>query len=192
MLHGHISIVEIFALALALSLDAFTIATVLGAAGYVGGFRPTFRVSFHFGFFQALMPIVGWWAGQTVAPLIDRWDHWVAVGLLSLVAVHMLWDHKKESGWAESIDPTRGWPLLALSIACSLDALAVGFSFSLLRQNLWIAAVIIGLVTGLMSLLGIQLGDRLSKPWKAMASRLGGILLLGIALKILLDHLHVF
>ena len=190
MPHGHITIVEIFVLALALSLDAFAIATVLGAGGYSQGLRPTFRVGFHFGLFQALMPILGWLAGQTIAPLIARWDHWVAFGLLSLVAFHMLWNHQKEDQWSQSIDPTRGWPLLALSVACSLDALAVGFSFSLLRQNLWKTAVVIGGVTGLMSLLGMRLGDRLPGPWKPLASRLGGILLLGIAVKILIEHLH--
>lgn len=148
------------------------------------------RMSLSFGFFQFLMPVVGWALGRGVAGRIQNMDHWVAFGLLTLVGGHMIAEsfHPPAAG-KESADPTRGWRLLILSIATSIDALAVGLSLSLLRVTIWLPATVIGVVTAGLTALGLQLGCRLGNLFGRRMDLAGGLILMGIGVGILVEHL---
>src|SRR5512133_1423854 len=148
---------EIFLIALSMAMDAFAVSLVAGSQRQVEGPRPVFRLSFHFGLFQFLMPVVGWLAGITVESLIRDVDHWLAFGLLAFVGVRMIYSaiHREQE---QPSDPSRGWTLVMLSVAVSIDALAVGLSLGLLGVSVWYPALIIGVVTGLLSLVALRVG----------------------------------
>jgi putative Mn2+ efflux pump MntP len=175
--------------ALALAMDAFAVALGTGATLQRLTGRHLFRLGFHFGLFQALMPIFGWLAGQAVAQKIATWDHWVAFGLLVFVGGRMIHEAFKLDDATEIRDPTRGLTLVMLSIATSIDALAIGFSLSVLGVSVWIPAVVIGLVTGGLTVFGMLIGDRAGHHWGSRMEIVGGCVLIGIGMKILLEHL---
>lgn len=180
---------EIFFISLSMAMDAFAVCLGLAAARKSEGLRPTFRLSFHFGFFQFLMPVLGWFAGMTVVKWISTFDHWVAFGLLAFVGGRMVLaglNHEKE---AESNDPSRGWNLVILSVAVSIDALAIGLSLAMVHVAIWYPAVVIGIVTSLISLLGLQLGGRLGARFGKRMEVIGGVVLVIIGLRILVSHL---
>jgi len=181
----------LFGIALALAMDAFAVAlgTGMNLATLTG--RHLFRLGFHFGLFQALMPIVGWLAGQSVQERIAAWDHWIAFGLLSFVGGHMLKEAFSEGEERSTVhDPTRGMSLVLLSVATSIDALAVGFSLSVLGVEIWTPALVIGLVAGIMTVIGMLLGRRAGDRWGPRVEIAGGLILIGIGVKILIEHLY--
>jgi len=180
---------EVFLIALGLASDAFAVSISAGSAGAAIGPRAMFRLSFHFGFFQFLMPILGWLAGLSIERYIQSFDHWIAFGLLLWVAVHMILSAQNGNDRIMQQDPTRGMMLVILSVATSLDALAIGLSLALLQVSIWYPAVIIGIVTGIVSFIGILLGRQFSKKIGKRAAIFGGILLILIAIRILLSHL---
>ncbi len=181
-------LLPLLGIALGLAMDAFSVAVATGLA--LGAVKPrqAFRLAFHFGLFQFLMPIVGWLAGTTVERYISAYDHWVAFVLLAYVGGKMIWesiaDHKEEFRQ----DPTK-WPsLVILSVATSIDALAVGLSMALLRVPGLFPATVIGLVAAAMTFLGMRLGKYAGKligPWM---ERVGGLVLLAIGVRIVFDH----
>jgi putative Mn2+ efflux pump MntP len=180
----------ILGIAVGLAMDAFAVAVATGLSlGEVTG-RHRFRLGFHFGLFQFLMPVLGWAAGNELIGYIRTYDHWVAFALLSLVGGKMLWESHKPRNQRHRprADPTRGWSLLTLSVATSLDALAVGFSMAALRVSVWTASVIIGLVTAALTVLGLSFGTRLGARWERWAEVIGGLVLLGIGARILVSH----
>jgi putative Mn2+ efflux pump MntP len=182
---------KVFAIAVALAMDAFAVSIAAGVSLKHVSFRQTFRLAWHFGFFQALMPIIGWGAGLTVRPLIETYDHWVAFGLLAFVGVNMIREAFRDNRTkGKVIDPTKGLTLVMLSIATSIDALAVGLSMSLIRVSIWVPALIIGIVAGGFTIIGLQLGKRVGavSGLSRYAEALGGTVLLIIGLKILHDH----
>lgn len=185
------SFLQIVLLAVSLSMDACAVAVGAGASGRAVGRGARFRISFHFGLFQFLMPIVGWVSANAVAPLVSEVDHWIAFGLLWIVGLHMCWEGRTvgELPSKNPIDPSRGSSLIALSIATSIDALAVGVSLAFLGERILWPSVIIGVVTGSMSLGGMLLGTRLGSRFGRRMEIVGGVILLGIGLNILLAHL---
>lgn len=181
----------IILIALALAVDAFAVALASGVSLCQVSGRQTFRLAFHFGLFQAMMNIIGWTAGLTVRTLLESLDHWLAFGLLSLVAAKMIKDAvvgREEE--AEKIDPTKGYTLVMLSVATSIDSLAVGLSFSVLNVSIWLPAAIIGAVATLMTIMGLKLGCLLGSASRigSRAEIAGGLVLLGIGLNILHQH----
>jgi putative Mn2+ efflux pump MntP len=179
-------------LAIALALDAFAVAVATsGALGRVTG-RQVFRLSFHFGLFQALMPLLGWAAGLTVAEYVAVWDHWIAFGLLTLIGGRAIVSALRQSGGADAAaqrgDPTRGLSLVALSTATSIDALAVGLTFSALGVTLLVPVLVIGATAAGLTLLGMFLGSRLGQRLGVKMELIGGLVLIGIGLKILIEH----
>ncbi len=182
------SITSIFLMALSMAMDAFAVS--LGSGVKIGpGPRPVFRIAFHFGLFQALLPIIGWLFGNTIEPYVRGFDHWVAFGLLAFVGIRMI-----RSGWSKSEeenpkDPSRGWTMVMLSLAVSIDALAVGLSLGVLGVNIWTPALIIGLVTGILSLLGLRVGNEVGNRYGKPVEVLGGLVLIGIGVRILMSHL---
>jgi len=172
-------------------MDAFAVSIAAGVALKSVSARQTFRLAWHFGLFQALMPVIGWSAGLTVRVHIEAYDHWVAFALLVFVAQGMLrsaFKADQDEGCAK--DPTKGLTMVMLSVATSIDALAVGLSLSMINISIWTPALIIGLVAGGFTTAGMHLGKligglpRLSR-WAEMT---GGIVLLAIGVNILREH----
>ena len=180
--------VEIILVALALSVDAFAVSLAAAASGRMNGSKSAFRLSFHFGLFQFLMPVIGWAAGATLAPLIASFDHWVAFVLLTVVGLHMLRSAQNPRGMRRRDDPSRGLALLTLSTAVSIDALAVGLSLAMLRIEIWGPSVVIGLVAAAMSWIGVSLGSKLHARLGRIAECVGGVILIAIAVRIVVIH----
>jgi len=154
-----LNFLEVLLIALSMAMDAFAVCLGAGTQQQTSGARPTFRLSFHFGLFQFLMPVVGWFAGATVVRYIAAYDHWVAFALLAFVGARMIRSGLGNVSEAPPNDPSRGWTLILLSIAVSIDALAIGLSLALIGVTIWYPAVVIGVVTGLVSWLGLRLGN---------------------------------
>jgi manganese efflux pump family protein len=169
-----------------LAMDAFAVAVAAGMALDTVTPRHAFRLGFHFGLFQFMMPILGWLAGSQFASNIHGWDHWLAFGLLVYVGGKMLWEaHRKDDAQATS-DPTRGLRLLTLSLATSIDALAVGISMALLGVSVWLPSVVIGLITATLTVIGISLGVRIGMRWGRYAEIAGATILILIGVRLLL------
>ena len=183
------SLLTTIGIAIGLAMDAFAVSIAAGLAIDRLTHRQVFRVAFHFGLFQFMMPVAGWFAGRTVAGYIVAYGHWVAFGLLGAIGGRMI----RQAGHAyrdsARKDPTRGWSLVTLSVATSLDALAVGVSLALLGISIWLPSAIIGLVAAGMSLVGILLGSRLGSRTRRWAERIGGLVLIGIGVHIVVAHL---
>jgi len=186
-----LSFAEIILLALALAIDAFTVALGAAASGCASGPRATFRISFHFGLFQFLMPVIGWLLGIEIVHYIAGLDHWVAFGLLGFVGSKMILSGLQQGLKSFKTDPSRGLTLIILCIATSIDALAVGLSLAVLKVNIWYPSVIIGLVTGFMALIGMWAGDLLGRRFGKSMEIIGGIILIIIGARILVSHLEI-
>jgi putative Mn2+ efflux pump MntP len=182
----------ILAIALALAMDAFAVS--IGVSLVMRGCTPrqTLRMSASFGLFQFFMPIIGWAAGRTIVGLIQNFDHWIAAGLLVFVGGKMVLEvfhGEKEKESAACLDKTRGGHLILLSLATSIDALAVGLSLAALDVPVIYPAAVIGVVAFLVTASGTKIGPVLGKWIGKWAELAGGIVLLAIAAKILVDHL---
>lgn len=184
------SVFEWFALALALSLDAFAVAAGAGCA--VREIRPIhyLRLCSAFGIFQFAMPVVGWSLGATVQSEIERWDHWIAFGLLAWIAWNLLHSAVRGNDDASPTDPTAGRTLLVLALATSIDALAAGLSLSLVGVPVWGPSLLIGVVCAAMTGCGLFLGQSLAaaRVLGRGAGFAGACALFGIGLKILFEH----
>jgi putative Mn2+ efflux pump MntP len=182
---------NIIAVAIALAMDAFAVSIAVGVNLKKVNHRQKFRLAWHFGLFQAMMPVIGWLAGSTIKDYVKAYDHWVAFALLALVGVHMikeaLGDDDPEK---EKNDPTKGLTMVMLSIATSIDALAIGFSLSLLNLGVIFPAVVIGVVALLFTLIGLLIGEKAgsSKKLALAAEIMGGVVLLAIGINILFEH----
>jgi manganese efflux pump family protein len=177
---------SLLGIAVGLAMDAFAVSIAAGLAVSSVTPRHVFRIGFHFGLFQFMMPVIGWLAGGQLAAYFGDYDHWVAFALLAYVGGRMLWEARREKKAEESgRDPTRGLMLVTLSIATSLDALAVGVSMAFLGVSVWIPAVVIGIVTATLSAVGITFGGRIGPRWERWAEAAGGIVLISIGLKVL-------
>jgi putative Mn2+ efflux pump MntP len=172
-------------------MDTFAVSIGAAIQGHVRGIRPAFRLWFHFGLFQFLMPLIGWYVGVKVARFIGAFDHWVALGLLAYVGGKMIYAGcRSEPASLQIIDPTRGWTLVGLSVATSIDALAVGLSLAMLRVDIWYPSVIIGLVTAGLSFVGVELGNRLGRNLSSQAEIVGGVILVLIGIRTAAAHLY--
>lgn len=197
-------------------MDAFAVAICKGLGMRKIRWRDALVIALFFGGFQALMPLIGWAAGSLFASTITAVDHWIAFGLLAFIGGKMLWDafHEEDSpcvcgrdcatcqrrGGADCDDPeaARQAPiappldyreLVMLAIATSIDALAVGITFAFLGVNIWAAIAIIGVTTFVLSLVGVVVGNQFGSRFEKAATIAGGIVLILIGLKILIEHL---
>ena len=184
-------LINITVIAIGLAMDAFAVSIAAGVRLKKVRARQIFRLAWHFGFFQAMMPVIGWFAGLTVRSLIEHYDHWIAFALLAFVGIRMIWEaFQDETSRDQRLDPTKGWTLVILSVATSIDALAVGLSLSMLKISIWGPALIIGLIAGMFTIIGLQLGQKVGSVGRLSryAEIIGGIVLLIIGLKILYEH----
>ena len=182
---------SLLAIAFALAMDAFAVALVTGLTLKPLTGRDVFRLSFHFGLFQFLMPLVGWNAGRALYSYIASVDHWVAFALLAFVGGRMIWS-ARGSAEAQSggTNPTRGWDLVLLSVATSVDALAVGLSLAMVGTEILIPSIVIGLVAAALTIVGMLVGKRIGTLWGKRVEVLGGLILVAIGVRILFEHIH--
>lgn len=183
------SFISILVIALALGMDAFSVAISVGAARSRLNLAAAMRLASSFGLFQFGMPIIGWYAGRTVASLISDYDHWVAFALLTIVGLHMIKESFDKREKTRSSDPTKGWLLLVLSVATSIDALAVGLSFAFLETGILYPSVIIGVVCFVMTAIGTVFGKKIGSLFGKRAEIVGGVVLIAIGVKILIEHM---
>lgn len=180
--------VETLLVALALGCDAFAVGMGIGAKFCSS--RQVFRLSFHFGLFQLLMPLLGCYLGENAAGLLSRWGPWISFVLLFLIGGKMTYEslrRERVHGNEECLDPTRGASLVVLSVATSMDALGVGFSFGLIGKNLLFPALWIGFTAAVMTWSAMKIGRRLTGRFGRRMETAGGLILLAIAVKLLLS-----
>lgn len=188
------NLLTIMGIAVALAMDAFAVAIATGVSLGRVSFRQTFRLSWHFGLFQAMMPVIGWGLGASFQDYLADYDHWAAFVLLALVGGNML--KGALSSDEDEVEPkprrdaTKGATLVMLSVATSIDALAIGLSLSMLQVAITTPAIVIGIVAGLFTITGLHLGQRVARlTWlSSWAEIVGGLVLWLIGLNILREH----
>ena len=183
------TLLEILALSVALAMDAFAVAVGAGCTVRRVTAGHYLRMAGAFGFFQFFMPVLGWFLGLSVRGWIESWDHWLAFLLLAWIGGNMLRDTGGDDEDC-ACDPSRGRTLLVLAVATSIDALAVGLSFALLKMPVWGPSIIIGVVCAIITAAGLFLGRRLAAAaiFGRRAEMVGGLVLIGIGIKILIEH----
>ena len=180
-----LSIFEIVLVAVALGFDAFAVG--LGVGTRCCAPRQVFRLSFHFGLFQFMMPLIGWLSGHYILVWADTWASWIAFGLLLFIGARMVRQGAiPAEEETECPDPTKGFSLVMLSLATSIDALGVGFGLGVLKQNLFLVAVWIGITASAMTWSAMKIGNRLSQRFAHRMEIIGGLILIVIAFKLLL------
>jgi manganese efflux pump family protein len=184
-----VPILEVLIIAVGLAMDAFAVALGTGASGYIRDRRAAFRVSFHFGLFQFLMPVIGWLLAKSVQSHIESVDHWLAFLLLTFIGGRMILEGRGPVQRSYLGDPSRGISLVALSLATSIDALAVGLSLAFLGTDIWWPSIAIGIVTGSLSLVGVRMGNKLGEYLGKHMEIAGGLILLAIGGHMLITHL---
>jgi len=179
----------LFGTAVALGADAFAV-----SAGVAAGLpqvtpRHTFRLTWHFGLFQSLITISGWAGGEGLSAFMFGINCWIASGILVLLGAKMIHESRHPEERVKGYDPTRGWSLVGLSVATSLDALAVGVSLSFIGMSIWWPALYIGIAALLMTFIGMRLGRTAGVVLGRWAERIGGFVLIAIGVRILVDYL---
>ena len=185
------SIVEILLIGIGLSMDAFSVSICKGLTTKKFSWKMALTCGLWFGFFQALMPVIGYFLGEQFEQYITAVDHWIAFGLLFLIGANMI----REAIWGHDDQENNGAldfrTMLLLAIATSIDALAVGISFACIQVKIWSSVLIIGLTTFLFSVMGVKIGNVFGSKFEKSAGIVGGIILILIGLKILLEHLGI-
>ena len=182
---------ELLLIAVSLSMDAFSVSICKGLTTKKFSWHMALVCGLWFGFFQTFMPVIGYYFGAQFQELIEAYVHWIAFGLLVLIGANMIREalSKKEEGSTNSALDFKTMFLLA--IATSIDALAVGVSFACIQVKIWSSVLIIGLTTFVFSVLGVKIGNVFGSKYEKSAGILGGIILILIGLKILLEHLGI-
>ena len=187
--------IEFFLTGIGLSMDAFAVAICKGLGMRKVNYKQMLLIALFFGGFQALMPLLGWLLGRQFEQYITSVDHWIAFTLLVLIGANMLREARKgdDTTDAETVydAPLPLGQLLLMAIATSIDALAVGISFAFLGVNIWLAIAIIGTTTFLISAAGVFIGNRFGNRYEKRATIAGGIILILLGVKILLEHLGI-
>jgi manganese efflux pump family protein len=182
-----LTIFEIAALALALAIDAFSVATSTAPRAH-REWGPV-RMAASFGLFQAVMPLLGALVGAYLLVYVHAYDHWIAFGILTLVGLKMIVEALKKAdetgNGCVNVDPSRGFPLIALSVATSIDAFGAGVGMQIVGANLWIASPVIGIVCAILTYLGAKIGTAAAHHFGQRAEIVGGLVLIGLGVKML-------
>lgn len=183
-------LLSVLLIAVGLAMDAFAVAICKGLAMKRPGVRQILVVGIWFGFFQAIMPVIGYYLGSSFYSYIEDYDHWIAFVLLALIGVNMI--REALSDEEEGVDASiRFRTMLVLAIATSIDALAVGISLAMTGDDIMVSAMIIGVVTFLISAFGVKIGSLFGDRFGKKAELVGGVILILIGLRVLLDHLGI-
>ena len=186
-----LTFLELLLIAVGVSMDAFSVSICKGLTTKRFSLKMALTCGLWFGAFQALMPVVGFFLGAQFARFIESVDHWIAFGLLFLIGANMIREaivSKEDSKQTNALDFRT---MLLLAVATSIDALAVGVSFACIQVELWSSVALIGLTTFVFSVVGVKIGNVFGTKFKKNAEVFGGIILILIGLKILLEHLGV-
>ena len=178
-----------FLVAVGLAMDAFAVSLGVGTSGQADDLRSKARLAFHFGWFQAMMTILGWLLGSTVERYVAVFDHWIAFALLAYVGINMIRNGFNAVQDSYQQNPSKGRTMVMLSVATSIDAMAVGMSMALIGNSVWIPSLIIGIVTLALSAFGLQMGCRLGERFGKRVEILGGLILIGIGIRVVVTHL---
>jgi len=181
--------ITIVFIAIGLAMDAFAVSITSGATIKHLKINNALRIALFFGLFQAIMPLIGWSAGISFTNLISDIDHWIAFGLLSFIGCKMIYESTRGGSKKKETNPMNTYILFILSVATSIDALAVGLSFAFLKILIVMPIIIIGTVTFLLSFIGVFIGNKTGHLFENRAELIGGIILIFIGLKILIEHL---
>jgi len=179
----------IILIALALAMDAFAVSIASGICIRQSRIKHALIMAGWFGAFQAIMPLIGWFAGVKFSSYISSIDHWIALGLLSFVGGKMIYESSRLESLEKKTNPFDLHILFVLSFATSIDALAVGLSFALLNVEILLPVIIIGLVTFTISFAGVLIGERGGHFFEKRIELIGGLVLIAIGIKIVLDHI---
>ena len=182
-------IISIILIAIGLSMDSFAVSVSNGLTITNLNVKRILTISFSLAIFQALMPLIGWFAGIGVEKYIKEFDHWIAFFLLSFIGVKMIYEGLQKNDEAKDAE-LKILTLIGQSIATSIDAFAIGISFAILNLSIVTPVLIIGLITFIVSIIGIQIGKYFGKRIGKSVEIFGGIVLFGIGLKILIEHLY--
>ncbi|SDU42622.1 manganese efflux pump MntP [Desulfobacula phenolica] len=180
---------EIIIIAVGLAMDASAVSLAAAAAGFASNARAKFRLCFHFGLFQFFMPLLGWGMGIKFVSYFKTFDHWIAFFLLAFVGIRMIREGMDKSSEIHKNDPSRGMTMVMLSVATSIDALAIGLSLAMLDVDIWYPSVMIGVITAGMSFVAIKIGTKLGVMFGKRMEIFGGIVLLFIGSRVLFSHL---
>lgn len=185
------SLLEIILISIGLAMDAFAVAVCKGLAMKHGSTKKGVIIALYFGIFQALMPFIGYILGIKFEKAIESLDHWIAFILLSAIGINMIKESIKNE--ENNMDDDVSFKsMFILALATSIDALAVGVTFAFLKVKIIIPLILIGIITFVISFLGVKIGNKFGSKLKNKSEILGGIILIIMGLKILLDHLGVF
>jgi len=179
----------IILIAFGLAMDAFAVSITCGISIRAPKVNNAFKIAVSFGLFQAIMPIIGWLAGLSLYGYIQSIDHWLAFCLLAFIGIRMIYEALRSTTCENITDPSQASTLLVLSVATSIDALAIGITFAFLNITIIEPVIIIGLITFALSLIGIVIGKKLGCYIGKRAEIVGGIVLVMIGVKILIEHL---
>ena len=184
------TIIEILLIAIGLAMDAFAVSICKGLSMKSMNWRKALIVSIYFGIFQALMPILGYFLGSTFEDFVTHIDHWIAFVLLVAIGTNMLKEAfaNDSENCNDNVDFNT---MFILAVATSIDALAVGITFAFLQANIWISATIIGIITFIISIIGVKIGNRFGNKYERKAETVGGLILIFMGIKILLEHLGI-
>jgi putative Mn2+ efflux pump MntP len=185
-------IIEILLLGISLSMDAFAVSICKGLSMKKINWKKAIIIGLYFGIFQALMPAIGYFLGTTFQSLLTSIDHWIAFILLALIGGKMIREALSEDENENCNDNVDFKTMIVLAIATSIDALAVGITFAFLDVNVPIAVSLIGITTFIISLIGVKIGNKFGSKYENKAEIAGGVVLILIGLKILLEHLGIF
>ncbi len=180
---------EILLLAIGLAMDAFAVSVASGIAFKKFKVHHALRMALAFGLFQAIMPVIGWLAGRTMQGFVSGIDHWIAFALLTGIGGKMIYEAYRIEEAEEPTNPFGFAVLLVLALATSIDALAVGITFAMLKTAIITPVIAIGSVTFVLCLAGVYIGDAFGHFFEKKIEVFGGLVLIGIALKIMIQHL---
>jgi putative Mn2+ efflux pump MntP len=183
------NILAIFGIAVALAMDAFAASIASGITIRHLKIRHALTIAACFGFFQAVMPLIGWLGGARLQRYVAPADHWIAFGLLGFIGIKMVYEALKLQSIEEKRDPLDIYVLFVLSVATSVDALVAGFTFALLATGILTPVIVIGAITFCMSFAGVLIGDRIGHFFEKRIEIAAGLLLIGIGAGILISHL---
>ena len=182
-------LLTILFIAIGLAMDAFAVSVATGAAERNLHIKHTLRIAIFFGAFQAIMPLIGWLAGESFSEVIKPYDHWVALVLLAGVGGKMIYESFKLEESDGASDATKLLVVFTLAVATSIDALAVGMTLSMITNSIFMAVSVIGVVTFILSLIGTRIGMKAGHFCENKIEMVGGVILILIGLKILVEHL---
>ena len=183
------SLLEVILIAFALSMDAFAVSVTLGLSVKKAGIVDYLTPGLYFGFFHALMPLIGYFAGTYFTDKIQNLDHWIAFALLCIIGGKMIVESFSKEKEKTGNNSLRCFKMLCLAVATSIDALVVGVTFAFFETNIFIAIAIIGLITFFVSIVGVKAGNIFGAKYRSKAEFLGGAVLIILGFKLLFEHL---